>query len=188
MSGRTRQSGMTTVEMALVGGLFFTLIFTILQFGNWVLDRTVMMNAALDGARVFAASRHYATPYTATRKAVNAGLPAKLQVPAGSSRMSLTVRQPAIGSKLERIATCGNGCGNDSACDTACRTALGTDPSFNTTTDPINVKDAVCMDPGTTASVNLQWTTPIFWNIRLPGSMTVTMSDMVQGVNDKPCP
>ncbi len=175
MSGRTRQSGMTTVEMALVGGLFFTLIFSMLQFGNWVLDRTVMMNAALEGARVFAASRHYATPYESTRTAVNARLPANLKVPAASTRMKLTVTENGV-----TTAPCYS--------DSACRTALGTDPSFNTTTDPINVKDATCMDPGTTASVNLQWNTPIFWTIRLPGSMTVTMSDMVQGVNSEPCP
>ena len=175
MRQRKRQCGMTTVEMALVGGLFFTLIFSILQFANWVLDRTIMMNAALEGARVFAASRHYATPYESTRSAVNARLPVNKQVAAGSTRMRLTVTEGGVAT---------------SPCysDGACRTSLGTDPSFNTTNDPIKVKDAVCMDPGTTASVNLQWNTPIFWNIRLPGSMTVTMSEMVQGVNTEPCP
>lgn len=170
MSRRTRQSGMTTVEMALVGGLFFSLIFSILQFANWVLDRTVMMNAALEGARVFAASRHYATPYESTRRAVNARLPANLQVAAGSTRMKLTVTEGGV---------------TTSPCysDGACRTSLGT-----STDTPPNVKTAVCMDPGTTASVNLAWNTPIFWTIRLPGSMTVTMSEMVQGVNTEPCP
>ena len=170
MSRRTRQSGMTTVEMALVGGLFFSLIFSILQFGNWVLDRTVMMNAALEGARVFAASRHYATPYESTRKAVNARLPANLQVAAGSTRMQLRVTENGV-----TTAPCYN--------DTDCRNRLGT-----STETPPNVKTAVCMDPGTTASVNLAWNTPIFWTIRLPGSMTVTMSEMVQGVNTEPCP
>ena len=169
MRRRTRQSGMTTVEMALVGGLFFTLIFSMLQFANWVLDRTVMMNAALEGARVFAASRHYATPYESTRRAVNARLPANLQGAAASTRMRLTVTEGGV---------------TTSPCysDSACRTSLGT------SSDPINVKNAVCMDPGTTASVNLQWTTPIFWTISLPGSMSVTMSEMVQGVNSEPCP
>lgn len=170
MRPRKRQCGMTTVEMALVGSLFFTLIFSILQFANWVLDRTIMMNAALEGARVFAASRHYATPYDSTRSAVNARLPANLRVAAGSTRMQLTVTQSGV-----TTAPCYS--------NSACRTALGTSPDT-----PPNVKTAVCMDPGTTASVNLQWNTPIFWNIRLPGSMTVTMSEMVQGVNSEPCP
>lgn len=161
---------MTTVEMALVGTLFFTLLFGALQLGNWVLDRTVMMNAAMEGARVFAATRHYATPYTRTRSAVNARLSTKLQIPAGSSRMVLSITRPGA-----TPVTCNS--------DSTCRSALGTD-----STDPIDVKDATCLDPGTTASVNLQWITPIFSTIRLPGSMSVTMSEIVQGTNRQPCP
>ena len=172
MRRRAHQNGMTTVEMALVGTLFFTLLFGALQLGNWVLDRTVMMNAAMEGARVFAATRHYATPYARTRSAVNARLSTKLQIPAGSSRMVLSVTQPGT-----TPVTCNS--------DSTCRSALGTDP-----TDPIDVKipPASCLDPGTTASVNLQWTTPIFSTIRLPGTMSVTMSEIVQGTNKEPCP
>ena len=177
MINRKRQQGLSTVEFAFVAGVFFSLVLGGVQFGSWLMDRTVVMNAALEGARVFAASRHYATPYGWTRKAVNDRLPAKFQVADKSPRMKLTVTNPKTNTSTAPCYT-----------DADCRTVLGTDTDFNSTDNPINVNDATCLEPGTTASVNLQWDTPIFWNIRLPGSMTVTMTELVQGASTKPCP
>ena len=164
MNRRERQQGATMVEFALVAGLFFTLVLTVLQFGSWLMDRTVIMNAALEGARIFSAARHYATPYTRTLTAVNARLPGNMRV-GQRTTMVLSVTPPG-GSPT----TCNN--------DSTCRTALGTDP-----TDPIDVKDATDLYRGTIASVNLTMTTPIFARFGLPGSMSATMSELVQGAN-----
>ena len=164
MRQRKRQHGLTTVEFALVAGLFFTLVLTALQFGSWFIDRTVIMNAALEGARIFSAMRHYATPHTRTLAAVNAQLPGSMRV-GQRTTMVLSVTPPG-GSPT----TCNS--------DATCRAALGTDR-----TDPIDVKDATDLYRGTTASVTLTMSTPIFTTFGLPGSISATMSELVQGAN-----
>lgn len=68
MNRRERQQGATMVEFALVAGLFFTLILGALQFGSWLMDRTVLMNAALEGVRVFSAISHSAHTHIGRRQ------------------------------------------------------------------------------------------------------------------------
>ena len=175
MNRRERQQGATMVEFALVAGLFFTLVLGALQFGSWLMDRTVMMNAALEGARVFSALRHYATPYTRTLAAVNASLPGNMKVPQRTT-MVLSVTPPK-GSPTS--------CTDDESCRKLLGTASGNPPSALDCLDTLPPSTTKCTSiyRGTTASVTLTMTTPIFARFGLPGSMSATMSELVQGAN-----
>lgn len=175
MRQRERQQGLTTVEFALVAGLFFTLVLTALQFGSWLMDRTVLMNAALEGARVFSAMRHYATPYTRTLAAVNARLPGNMRV-GQRTTIVLSVRPPS---------STPTPCTDDESCRKLLGTASGNPPSALSCLDTLPPSTTKCTSlyRGTTASVTLTMTTPIFARFGLPGSMSATMSELVQGAN-----
>ena len=178
MNRRERQQGATTVEFALVAGLFFTLVLGALQFGSWLMDRTVIMNAALEGARVFSAMRHYVNPYSKTLAAVNARLPGNMQV-GQRTTMVLSVTPPN-GSP--------SSCTDNESCRKLLGTASGTSPSALNCLDtlPPSATQCTSLYRGTTASVTLTMTTPIFAQFGLPGSMSATMSEVVQGANKDP--
>lgn len=180
MINRKRQQGLSTVEFAFVAGVFFSLVLGGVQFGSWLMDRTVVMNAALEGARVFAASRHYATPYTRTLNAVNARLPGKMGV-GQRTQMVLSVRPPPVNNTPQPVQTCSD----DESCRKLLGTGQGNPPSAMKCLDTLPPSTTTCTSlyRGTIASVNLTMSTLIFTKFGLPGGISATMSELVQGAN-----
>jgi Flp pilus assembly protein TadG len=160
-----QQKGISTVEFAAVSGLYFMIFFALAQFASFLSDRLLLMNAALEGARTFAAMYNYTTPYTRTLAEVNKRLPGSMKI-GQRTTMILSVRPP-------------NGTSTQCTTDATCRAALGTDP-----TDPIDVKDSTQPVIGTTANVNLTMSTPIFTRFGLPNKISVNMFELVQGAKD----
>jgi Flp pilus assembly protein TadG len=101
---RKQQRGSVAVELALVTPVLLLILLGIAQFGWFINNYVLLVNAATAGAHQLASERGYSTPYTDTKNLV-------------LSETATLGKAPAI-----TMSVGGTAC----ASDTACASALGT--------------------------------------------------------------
>ena len=196
-----RRQGLTTVEFALVSLLFFTVLFSAMQFALLFGKRSILINATVIGAHKLAALRPYMqdsagnpvttgwTPCAKTMTAIRSALDGKLAsqsalttaISNGTLLVTMSVRTPYTATK-----PCSSNCSTGTCesgtqvCVTSC---TGTNSACNNETNCSIALTTASTQPGTSARASLRYNiTPLFSRIGATNwtSLNASMTEIVQ--------